>query len=234
MGTQMSGSLAGVTAASATSAWAAGTTGSSFPGGKTLILRWNGTAWKRARAPAPGTGSACTGVAATTGSDAWAVGNYVTRAEPFGLPLIERWNGRRWKQVPVPFSFLNAVAAASARNAWAVGSSGGDGLQFPLIVRWAGHAWKKTRIPAVPTGGILSGVTATSAGSAWAVSVNVNQVTLILRWNGRTWTRARTPRAAQGASLYGVTATSKRNAWAVGASKTGKTLILRWNGTTWS
>lgn len=47
------GSLAGVTAISARDAWAVGAT-SRYPTGRTLMLHWNGTAWKKVSSPAPG------------------------------------------------------------------------------------------------------------------------------------------------------------------------------------
>ena len=41
---------------------------------------------------------------------------------------------------------LQAVAAVSARDAWAVGSSG---TGAPLIVRWNGRSWQKQAGPPV-------------------------------------------------------------------------------------
>ena len=59
------------------------------------------------------------GVAATSASNAWAVGT------GSGKTLIVRWNGASWTQVASPSpgsggSFAG-VAATSASNAWAVG-----------------------------------------------------------------------------------------------------------------
>jgi hypothetical protein len=68
------------------------------------------------------------GVAATSATNAWAVGGYVTAA---GLnTLVLAWNGRSWAHEPSPspnptpghaFTELFGVAAASATRAWAVG-----------------------------------------------------------------------------------------------------------------
>src|ERR1035441_6029985 len=66
------------------------------------------------------------GVAATSASSAWAVG---ARADADGnsKPVILRWNGTAWKQVPSPDlgppvpAGLDGVAATSADSAWAVG-----------------------------------------------------------------------------------------------------------------
>jgi hypothetical protein len=38
------------------------------------------------------------GVSATSASDVWAVGGYVTPTNLGGQPLIMHWNGTAWKQ----------------------------------------------------------------------------------------------------------------------------------------
>ena len=63
-------------------------------------------------------------MAATSASNAWAVGCLGGRAQT----LIERWNGTTWKTVPSPSPGTqhtsHGVAATSASNAWAVGYGG--------------------------------------------------------------------------------------------------------------
>ncbi len=56
----------GVAAASARSAWAVGIVG----GEKTLIVRWNGTGWKRVPSPSPVGGSQLYGVTAISARSA--------------------------------------------------------------------------------------------------------------------------------------------------------------------
>jgi len=80
-------------------------------------------------------------VAATSASNAWAVGNTSSGT------LIVRWNGTAWKRVPSPGragSLLYGVAATSARNAWAVGDTSkiNHGSSETLILRWNGTSWK--------------------------------------------------------------------------------------------
>src|SRR5689334_2303673 len=106
--------------------------------------------------------------------------------------------------------FLTAVAATSARNAWAVGGTN-DGKT--LIGHWNATAWKRVPSPS-PPGAQLHGVAATSATNAWAVG-QTNTGILILHWNGTAWKREPSP-AAAGGILFGVAATTARNAWAVG------------------
>ena len=93
--------LAGVSATSATDAWAVGgytnpTTGAI----ETLVLRWNGTKWSKVASPNPGGTSAndsssLAGVSADLASDAWAVGaiSPTTSAEE---TIVLHWNGTSW------------------------------------------------------------------------------------------------------------------------------------------
>ncbi|MGO9080031.1 MAG: hypothetical protein ACLQDY_13455 [Streptosporangiaceae bacterium] len=233
-----SGRLYGVAATSARSAWAVGLTGS-----RTLIVRWNGRAWKQARSW-PGY---LVTVAATSRRDAWAVGgtNWF-RART----LIVHWNGRAWKRVPSPSpgpaSTFSGVAATSPRNAWAVGETGTSPASpiapgtRTLIEHWNGRAWRQVPSPSPGPASVLNRVAATSARSAWAVGQTgtdgPGMRSLILHWNGKAWKRARIPGLPAESVLLAVTATSARSAWAVGVTGVyinDKTLILHWNGKAW-
>lgn len=176
------------------------------------------------------------GVAATSASNAWAVGVAGTNKS-----LAMHWNGHAWTRVPAPGTGLGNVAASSPRNAWAVGDAGSR----PLIVHWNGHSWKRTAAP-FPRGSTLHGIATTSAGNAWAVGsyfVGENYRTLTLHWNGHGWKRVTSPSPRPGAHwgdlLASVAIVSARNVWATG-SKTSQfageqgSIILHWNGRKWS
>jgi hypothetical protein len=237
----INGFLNGVAAVSARDAWAVGSTLS----GKTLILRWNGKAWKRVPSPSahgPGADNFLYGVTATSATNAWAVGfAYVGTT---GKTLLLRWNGKTWKRVPSPAPAdlsLYAVAATSARNAWAVGAD----EHGALILHWDGTVWK--RVPSPGLKGAFEAVAATSARNAWAVGfagiaggtgVPSTNRPLIMRWNGVAWKRVPSHLAPGLGNLRGVAATSAGNAWAVGctgcsAEGAGDPLIERWDGTAW-
>ena len=160
--------------------------------GGTLVLHWNGSAWKQVRS-LRGL-SSLTGVALVSARSGWAVGS------SSGKSLVLHWNGAAWQRVHSPgpggpytpgVDGPYGVAAASARSAWAVG----DSYKFPatfktLVWHWNGAAWKEVRSPS-PAASVLSGVAAVSATDAWAVVSNVtgHQKTLILHWNGKAWSR---------------------------------------------
>jgi hypothetical protein len=244
--------LDAVAATSTTNAWAVGSywNGTAY---QTLIEHWNGTAWKQVTSPSPGGSSnknVLGGVAATSSTNAWAVG-YFSNGTAYRT-LIEHWNGTAWKQVTSPnpggssnSNILYGVAATSSTNAWAVGYFSNGTAYQTLIEHWNGTAWKQVTSPN-PGGSshsnVLNGVAATSSTNAWAVGDYYNGTTdqtLIEHWNGTSWKQVTSPNAGGSSHdnvLNGVAATSSTNAWAVGYfynGTTDQTLIEHWNGTSW-
>jgi hypothetical protein len=124
-------------------------------------------------------------VAATSSTNAWAVGDYYNGTTD--QTLIEHWNGTSWKQVTSPNAggsshdnVLNGVAATSSTNAWAVGYFYNGTTDQTLIEHWNGTSWKQVTSPN-PGGSsddnILNGVAATSSTNAWAVGDYYNGTT---------------------------------------------------------
>jgi hypothetical protein len=146
---------------------------------------------------------------------------------------------------------LNAVAAVSAKNVWAVGCSGGCNGPDSLILHWNGKRWSKVASPD-PGAGLdeLTGVSAVSARNVWAVGYactiahcgagNVYR-TLVVHWNGKKWSTVSSPDPSTVSNLlYGVTAVSATDVWAAGSQTPdvstlpSTSLVLHWNGKKWS
>jgi hypothetical protein len=158
------------------------------------------------------------------------------------------WNGKAWSRVTSP-SVLTAsgelagITVLNAKNAWAVGTTGGlgTGKNHSLLLHWNGKVWSQVTSPAPVTGGDLAGI-AVTAKTGWAVGyVNTNPSTpaccagtpLIFRWNGVKWSRL-TSKLGNGIGLGGVAITGG-TAWANGspvAMITGA--LAKWNGSAWS
>jgi hypothetical protein len=155
-----------------------------------LILHWNGTTWQQVPIPSPSEGkygNALADVAATSTTNAWAVG--CTDGCPVGgTPLIERWNGTSWQQVAAPatpYALYNLQGvAASATSAWAVGGGGPVTSEGTATTYWNGRGWTLSH---GRSGAVLAGVTATSATNAWAVGETASGHTVILHWDGQMW-----------------------------------------------
>lgn len=133
--------LVGVAVTSSSDAWAVGhdVSGSA---NETLIEHWNGTSWSIKTSPNPaGTShdNYLTGVAATSATNAWAVGTFNVSGHE--QTLIEHWNGSAWAVQPSPDpaggaagNDLHAIAATSSTNAWAVGEYWAGAEYVPLAL----------------------------------------------------------------------------------------------------
>lgn len=84
------------------------------------------------------------------------------------------------------FGGLAGVAAISADDVWAVGSTGSGAL----ILHWDGRKWSPAKLPSLSPGSSLDGVAGTSARNVWAVgNGGSDDMSLILHWNGKAWKR---------------------------------------------
>lgn len=248
--------LVGVGADSSTDAWAVGhyfKTGTSIS--QSLILHWNGSAWKQVTSPNPGTeANDLNSVKVISPTNAWAVGSYQNQGNLSPtLTFIAHWNGTSWTKVTSPQpgtnnAVLNSVSAASATDAWAVGTFvTTSGLAVSLTLHWNGTTWTRATSPDPGSkGNYLNGVTELSPTDAWAVGSDITGSnvwqTLMLHWNGTSWAKVTAPSPAGTTAfpeLNGVAADSATDAWAVGTYwATGgtklTTITLHYNGTSWS
>jgi hypothetical protein len=200
-------------------------------------------------APVTSPEGSLTAISALSASNAWAVG---CRPATFqcpgaGVDVAYHWNGKTWKQFPVPMPVppnpqdtlsgqLTGVKVISASDAWAVGDSS-NGAQ---IAHWNGTSWKQVAVPRLPspyfTDYSLAAVSASSPSNVWAVGYGGNNDSITLHYNGKSWSRVASPSPGS-TYLYGVTVLSSGNAWAVGADigscACEKALILHWNGQAW-
>jgi hypothetical protein len=115
---------------------------------------------------------------------------------------------------------LDAVAAVSAHDAWAVGFGGGfrPPRAQPVIEHWDGAGWRRVASPPGGSRGRLTGVTALSARDVWAVGWSRGPA-LILHWNGVRWQRVLVAGLPGGVALNAVAGSSPamcgRPAWPV-------------------
>lgn len=196
------GLLRGVTAVSATEAWAVG----HFTGnrGGPMLLHWDGSSWESMDDIVEPSHDlvgveVMFAVDAVSADDVWAVG-----AGSDG-PTLLHWDGRVWTRTPAPtgtrdwlIDSLFGVAAVSADDVWAVGGYGADSRpDRARILHFDGARWRRVHTPNPGrTGNALYGVSGTGSNDAWAVGTitddfDATNQYLILHWDGARWTRAR-------------------------------------------
>lgn len=138
--------LSGITAVSTKRIWAVGCTDGCVVQGafNPQIEQWNGTSWRQVAAPVTPYGIyTLNGVAASSASDAWAVGGGGPGTALSGA--IAHWNGKAWKLYPgLRGTQLYGVAAISPDYAWAVGVADSGTTGYTLILHWNGKAWARS------------------------------------------------------------------------------------------
>ncbi|HST03342.1 MAG TPA: S-layer homology domain-containing protein [Chloroflexia bacterium] len=237
--------LDGVAAVAADDAWAVGYYHNQNMGDvdRTLILHWDGSVWSVVPSPNSGIGdNYLRAITALSGNDVWAVGYYRNTTINVDQTLILHGNGNGWTTMTSPNAGTNTrnrlygVAAASASDAWAVGSYGAS----TLTERWNGSVWSVVPSPNAGTSNSLNAVAAvanmvTGQVEAWAVGTIDDHQTLTMHWNGSSWSVVPSPNVGTLNSLMAVTAVAVDDMWAVGSIDFGAhTLILWWDGNVWS
>ena len=246
--------LHGVSASSATDAWAVGylCCRPGYFGFGTLTEHWNGTAWSIV--PSQDLfrfDDVLNGVADLSATTAWAVGYIRAFSSSIPAPLIIHWNGASWQGGGTPTGLsgtLRAVSADSLRDVWAVGD---DGHGRATALRYNGTAWSSVALPAAGASDMLQGVKAFGPSDVWAVgdqlpsSASAVTHTLVLHWNGNAWSVVPSPSPDPNSDiLHAVGGVAGNDLWAVGQQgqdETGtgvppgtRTLAEHWNGTSWS
>jgi hypothetical protein len=151
---------------------------------------------------------------------------------------------------------LNAVAAISTSDVWAVGFKNDNNLNESrtLTLHWDGARWKgiPSPNPGSPqscknanTGNVLTSVAAVSANDVWATGfiftcTDINLTPMMIHWDGQRWREVSTPALGTtgNSSLNSLIALATDNVYAVGYQPATNgavlTLIEHWDGKTWS
>lgn len=216
-----------------------------------LAIHWDGDAWNDVPVPLPPSGNEAEfrlyDVAAVTGDDVWAVGNYIP---PGAVSTIEtlamHWDGSDWEQVPSPVARVgngSSFYAIDSRDGeiWAVGHSLGTAGLDNLAARWNGSGWDEYFPERILLGNHrLTSVDVHSANEVWAAG-NIGPLGLpyVTRWDGSSWEEVE-PRIDD--SLYlgltSIIAFGPDDVW-VGASRTEDFefqyyVYLHFDGSSWT
>lgn len=176
--------------------WAVGNAG--------LVLRWNGTDWRKVSVP--------------TTNDLIAVwGSGPDSVWIAGQGLVLHWDGLAWTTHPHGRS-VRALWGSGANEVWAFADD--------AFLHWDGATWSSTPSPLVRPSGVSPSVLA-AWGSAdndiWAVGTEGAMV----HWNGTNW--AEVAQSLTPSNLIAISGTGPSNIEAISSQQ-----VLHFNGTSWS
>lgn len=221
--------------------WAAGTSGND-----PLTLHWDGGSWNIIPVPELTYDAQLNGITAVSTNDVWAVGAVGSGVSSNTNTLILRWNGTEWSVIPSPNgnpngrNKLNAIAAVSANDIWAVGEYTDNTGTRPLILHWDGSAWS-----IMPQDcdlyNRLTAITVIAADDIWAAGS-----ALTCHYDGSVWNEIPSPQPRPafneiGYTLNDIDAVSSDDIWIVGTRSIsiGQAVVVsslaeHWNGSEWT
>jgi hypothetical protein len=167
--------------------------------------------------------------AADSPDDAWATGLAYIR------PLLDRWNGARWKPVTLPRKVARLlgpmwstgpISASSPRNVWTFGQTSDEAAHASSREVWLhynGRHWAGGRIR-LRGSTYVSAVVAAGQSGVWAFGNPA--AWQLYAWHGDRggWTRTRLP--GPGMSITSAVAGRSADIWAAEASQLGTGLAL--------
>jgi hypothetical protein len=228
--------LRGVVAVTSNDVWAVGYS-NTYGTPQTLTLHWDGSTWRVIPSPVVQGGSAFEAVAAASSTDIWAVGYRAGGLPEFPTTtgtMVAHWNGSTWTEVPSPnighrHNELDAVAAISSNDVWAVGTSRNIGDDFQTLTQhWDGSSWTIVPSPNPSEGeNQLSAVAGVAANDVWATGSGWDGITgipLFFHWTGSAWSQVSSPGGGGG----GLITLASNDAWAVAGN------VAHWDGASWS
>jgi hypothetical protein len=181
--------LTGVSASSASNAWAVGyycksnCSSGPFVFGA-LVLHWNGSSWSKVATPATTSSQLLNGVNAISATNAWAFG-YQGATD---ASLVMHWNGTAWSKFSSPNAGpLDQAAFGSSTSGWAFGG-------FPAL-RWNGTKWATFTLPYPGIGPVAASADGTNdvwtvgsfcSGSGCTSNPQIFR-TVTMHWNGTSW-----------------------------------------------
>jgi hypothetical protein len=222
--------LAGISADSATDAWAVGSAHSPniHEGAiETLIEHFNGKEWvispgaNKELLPMPRE-NRLIGVVALSPTNVYADG-----VSGDGDAIIEHFNGKEWTVAKLPVMQANtqlvSISASSSNDVWAVGASSNGGS---LALHFNGVEWSVVPTAALPgtnAGARFSGVVDLGPANVWVVGLKVAEGSprqpLVEHFNGSAFSIASTPTIPTASTLLGVAGLGEGPEFAVGVQE---------------
>lgn len=234
------GSFRLVAAGSATDVWVVGGPMSrDINDNVTIVLHYDGTAWREVPFPAGTTPSSMsiTDLSVVDGR-AWLVGHRGMAA------VILEWTGQAWRQHQAPvecvrggtsggmpnFCTVTAIKAFAANDVWAAGNGAWNGFLGPLLFHWNGSTWRAVQVGVNQKMLTLQAIDGRSSSDMWAVGDTLRQGggTLAVHGDGTTW---QVVGGLPNRLLPGVAVDNAGNPWLIGNSPASSASLSTYRST---
>jgi hypothetical protein len=202
-----------------------------------LALRRVHGGWVSTRQPV--TSGRLDDVAVRGPADVWAVGSVPDSAE--ARPLVQRWNGTRWKVVAGPrlapghTGSFTAVSATPDGDLWVAGDAQtATGESRRLIYRYAKGVWSRVGVNGLEHLTYVSNLVPVSSRDVWAVGIGG-----IAHFDGTRWKRAELPGdvGPRVLNIHDLVVRGPNDVWAVGHRPDDtlwrRPLVVHFDGVTW-
>jgi hypothetical protein len=202
--------LASVTLLPEGEGWAAGTYWKTNGQSKPVLRHRVGGVWRYVRPPRlEGNASLEGSIDASSPNNVWAVG----RERGYKQAVVLRFNGTRWKQLPLP-RIAGAtkrsawgVDALSRKNVWIATNFSKGGIEKVAFYRWNGKSFKRMDVEqASGIGNYVNGIAVVDGDEAWAAGSQMMldglHDTAFWHWDGNEWSVQSGPSPSAGDNNY--------------------------------
>jgi hypothetical protein len=202
---------------------------------------WHRGRWRELRTavPADGTAASLEAVSCASPARCLAAGSYTRNGTGNQLlPVLETWNGSRWRLLPVPappgkeagLAYPAAISCAPAGTCLAVGSSGARNRAFAAA--WNGSTWRLIKLPGSAAAMAPQAVSC-AARSSCMIAGYLGSQTLAAAWDGRSWHTAAMPAPRADSILSALACGSPASCLAIGTYGTSSSYSTAWDGRSW-
>lgn len=202
---------------------------------------WRHGRWRELRTAVPpdGTAAALDAVSCASPVRCMAAGSYTrTNTGNRLLPILEAWDGTRWRLLSIPappgqgagLAYLTGISCAPAGGCLAVGSYGASNRAF--AARWNGSTWRLIRLPGSAASMVPQAVSCAARSSCMIVGY-LGSRTLAAAWNGRAWRAVAMPAPQPASILSALACGSAASCLAIGTYDTSSNYSAAWDGSSW-
>lgn len=249
-------SLLGVAAPAADDAWVVGNTIAKGVQ-KPLVEHWDGASWTAAEAQVPlpphTRSASLDAISSSSPSNVWAAGSFETRGSAASQPLLEHYNGTKWKHAALSpglgMDVILDVATSSRTDVWVLGMNHECTSPDTFVYHWNGTRWNRARSYSScsdsgppPSGPVVQGVFSGGTDTAWALGFTFGTDPADTPYSTCAGSRCPGRPAHCGAGTFGQLLDGTgagADVWLTGwvrdpATATQQPLACHWDGTAWS